>query len=209
MRSSTGRQVLVLILIAVAGAASLVLGAGAVGSTPQVPTIDALTSGSDWRPQGDVYEGSGGAVYRQWLLRDSAGNHAVLYVGVTGRVQTVAHWSGELGYEGEGYSVRERGDRMLGIGDGHSATVGTALLEQPSARRLVEYAVVDSDGINPRGADTLAQGAWNVLRGRGGPYYLVRASVVADAQAVAVPRRTADRVLVTVLPHLLAQATAA
>jgi Protein of unknown function (DUF3485) len=206
MCSSIRRQALVLILIAVAGVASVVLRAE-VRSTPPVPTVDKLTSGSDWQPQGDPYEGAGGAVYRQWLLRDSAGNQAVLYIGVTGRVQTMANWSGELGYEGEGYSVRERSDRMLDTGDGHTATVGTALLQRLSTRRLVEYAVVDPDGIIPRGTDTLAQAAWDVLRGQGGPYYLVRASVVADAQDAAVPQRSADRLLVTVLPHLLAQAT--
>ena len=207
MRSSTRRQALLLLLIAVAGVAGVVLRTQD-RPIPQLPTVDTLTAGSEWQQlQASSYEGPIGTAYRQWLLRDGAGNEAMLYVGATGRAQTMVRWSGELGYEGEGYSVAERGERTLPTGDGRSATVGTALLQRLSSRRLVEYAVVDPEGIVPRGTDSLARTGWDLVRGQGGPYYLVRASVVADAQGPATPRLTADRLLGAVLPRLRVQAT--
>lgn len=207
MRSPTRRQALALFLIATAGVASVVLRAEA-RAAPSLPPLAALIAGSDWQPQGDLYQGSGAAVFRQWLLRDSSGNQAVLYVGVTGRVQTMARWSGELGYEGEGYSVRDRGQRMLQTGHGRTATVTTAVLQRLSTLRLVEYAVVDPDGIRPQSTDSLASTAWDVIRGQAGPYYLVRASVAAGGPNSADAARVADRLLVTVLPHVLAESTA-
>ena len=144
---------------------------------PALPPIAALTAGSNWHVETVYQPGGLGMVYRQWLLRNAQGQQVLLYVGATARVQVMIHWTGELGYEGEGYLVQRRDRQTIRLRDESTATVSATLIQRLADRRLVESAVVGPDGISTPASNNLLHTAWLVLSGATGPYYLVRVSV--------------------------------
>jgi hypothetical protein len=178
---------LVLALFLLAGLAGTVVQAGP-RPAPPLPAVAPLLAGTGWRVA-VAYQPGWQLGYRQWGLRDAAGRTALLYLGVTGAAKQMLHWSGELGYQGEGYLVQRRGVARLALPGGGGATVDVATLGRLGERLLVASAVVSPDGIAARGTDDLLRTGWEVLRGTAGPYYLVRLSVSersgeAAAQAV-------------------------
>jgi len=201
MPASIRRHAVVLLLILGAGAAS----AGQLGQDrrdPALPAIAALTDRGSWQVETAYAPGNSGEPFRQWLLRDQAGTEALLYVGATSHVQVLVRWTGELGYQGEGYLVTNRGERPIRLVDGSTASVSRVLIERLADHRLLEYAVVRPDGVSPSGASSLLPTAWGVLTGRAGPYYLVRVSVPVGGE------QAADRLLATLLAALSAEARA-
>jgi hypothetical protein len=117
--------------------------------------------------------------YRQWELRNAAGEHALLFIGTTATPKLTLHWSGELGYQGDGYVVTERGEQGLRLRDGHTVTVSRVRMRRLADRLLVQYGVVSPDGISARGAQSALRTAWDALRGSSGPYYVVRVAGIA------------------------------
>jgi hypothetical protein len=120
---------------------------------------------------------------RQWALRDSARRTAFLYLATTASVKTIIRWSGELGYQGEGYLVQGRGSRVLRLSTGSAARVSVVRIERLDAWRVLAYAVGSPDGIAAHGTDDLLRTGWEALRGTAGPYYLVRVAAVERTQA--------------------------
>ncbi|HSR25754.1 MAG TPA: hypothetical protein VLW53_19530, partial [Candidatus Eisenbacteria bacterium] len=112
----------------------------------------------------------------------------------------VLEWSGELGYQGEGYVVVERRDAPLALARGRRATAGGATVQRLDDRRLIRYAVAGPSGVAPGGWSLLLSAGGDVLRGRPATYYLVRVAVVDGAGAEA---RALDA-LAAVLSRLLA-----
>jgi hypothetical protein len=108
----------------------------------------------------------------------------------------MVRWTGELGYQGEGYAVASRSRETIRLGDGSARTVSRVLVERLDDRRLLEYAVAGPDGVAASGTDGLAGTAWAALSGRAGPYYMVRVSAPAGAGAAV------DGLLARVLPRL-------
>jgi len=199
MSASIRRHAVVLLLIAGAGAAAAGLGVRSAPE-PALPAIAALTS---WPVEEAYAPGDAGGPYRQWLVRDPAGTDALLYVGATSRVQTMVRWTGELGYQGEGYLVTGWPEGRVRLADGSTAAVSRVLAERLDDRQLLEYAIVRPDGVQPSGTSGLPAAAWSVLSGHAGPYYMVRVAVPAADGAAA------DRLLGLVLPQLLARARSA
>jgi hypothetical protein len=196
MSATIRRHAVVLLLIAVAGAAGVGL-AGQAAPAPALPAVGALTAGATWQVEQAYAPGDAGGPFQEWQVRDGAGNEALLYVGATSRVQTMLRWTGELGYQGDGYLVSGRPDGRLPLGDGSSALVSRVLAQRQGDDELLEYAVVGPDGVAPSGASSLPGSAWDAVSGRDGPYYMVRVSVPAGGGPVA------DRLLATVLRPLL------
>jgi hypothetical protein len=123
------------------------------------------------------------------MLRDTAGQQALLYVQATNKVQSMLHWSGILGFQGEGYLVLHTGSQSLRLPGGSRTTVTIATLQRLGDRLLVAYAVVSPGGIAASSTDNPLRTAWDVLRGVAGPYYLARLGVpegnsVTAAQAI-------------------------
>lgn len=199
MPASIRRHALVLLLIGAAGAAGAGL-AGQAAPAPALPGIGALTAGTAWQVETAYAPGDAGGPYRQWLVRDPGGTEVLLYVGATSRVQTMARWTGELGYEGEGYLVTGWPEERIRLADGSSAMVSRVLARREGDRRLLEYAVVGPEGVAPSATSSLPGSAWDALSGRAGPYFMVRAAAPAGAGAAA------DRLLGAVLTPLLATA---
>jgi hypothetical protein len=199
MSASIRRHAVVVLLIAAAGA----LGAGLAGQeapAPVLPTIATLVGGTPWHVEQAYAPGDAGGPYRQWLVGDPTGMQALLYVGATSRVQTMARWTGELGYQGEGYLVTGWPEERVRLADGSSAMVSRVLAQRQGERLLIEYAVVGPAGEAPSATSSLLGLAWDALAARDGPYYMVRVAVPAGGGAAAAG------LLADVLPPLLADA---
>jgi len=202
MRSPIRRHVLVLALILATGLAELGLRITPRASAA-LPAATALLSGSGWHVDAPTLSNVPEKNAQQWLLHDAAGDKALLYVETTAFVQRTVRWSGELGFQGDGFVVSDRGERELHLADGHAVVIGHAQVERLGGRLLLEYAVVSPEGVEARGTDSLLRTAWNVLRGGSGPFYLVRVAVQPRGTAPVIA--VGDRLLAAVLASLLAR----
>jgi hypothetical protein len=204
MHTSAARHAIVLGLILVAGLAAAGLRLQAQDrAVPRLPEAGALVGGSQWHVETAFQPGGWDMAYRQWLLRDSSGRRALLYVGVSARVQTALRWTGELGYQGEGYLVSAQRPGAVGIGGGRSVPVTESVVRRLTDQRLLQYALIGPSGPARQGLDLVPAAAWDSIRGRAVTYYLVRVSVPMFARAASAST-TAGDVLRTVFPRLLA-----
>lgn len=201
MSATIRRHAVVVLLIAAAGLAGAGL-AGQQAPAPALPAVASLVGGTPWRVEQAYAAGDAGGPYRQWLVRDPVGVEAVLYVGATSRVQTMARWTGELGYQGEGYLVTAQPEERVRLADGSNAIVSRVLAQRQGDRLLLEYAVVGPRGVAASATSSLLSSAWDALSGRDGPYYMVRVAVPAGGGMAA------DGLLADVLPPLVAAARA-
>jgi hypothetical protein len=206
MSSSIGRLSLVLILLGLAGVARLAV---QPPTRPSVglPSVNTLLAGTGWRVVSDDSAPFGEANL-QWSLSNAAGATSLLYVASTDRVQTMIHWSGELGFEGDGYLIRHSGTQSVRLGDGTSATVSAVDVWRISEHLLVAYCVVGPDGVMAHATDDLLRTGWEVLRGTEGPYYLVRVATPVIGPETGADQ-IADRLFAKVLPILQARLRAA
>ena len=172
---------------------------------PALPSEPAL-AGVAWRVETAYAPGYAGMPYRQWLLRDEAGAETELYIGATGRLQPMLHWTGELGYQGEGYLVTDRRDGVVRLAGGSLAAVSEVRVRRLDDDRLLVYTVVGPDGMAPAGTSAPLRTAWAALLGRGGPYYLLRVSVPVAGNAPARALETASGLVAAEAPPLLARA---
>ncbi|HKF77417.1 MAG TPA: hypothetical protein VKF59_14855 [Candidatus Dormibacteraeota bacterium] len=193
--------VCLLILGAAAAGAGLQLGAR---PDPPLPAVPPLADAGSWQVETAYEPGSAGMAYRQWLLRDSAGARALLFLGVTSQAKTVVRWSGELGYQGEGYLVTSRSERTVRLANDRTALVSDVLVQRLVDRQLLVYGVLGPAGVAPSGTARLPQTAWDAVRGHGGPYYLVRVAEGAN-DSTAGAWSSASRLLAAVLSALLHQ----
>lgn len=187
-------------LILVAGLASLAL-RGEDSPLPALPQAERLLAGSSWQPVGATRPAGYRMVYRQWLLREGSGQEALLYLGATARVQTMLEWSGELGYEGEGYVVTDRHRVSVPLPTGRQAPVMEAYLWHLDDRRLVRSAVVGPQGIAAEGRDLAPGSAWDLIVDHKATYYMVRVSAQAPATGT-------DQIMARILDRLRAAARA-
>jgi hypothetical protein len=202
MRSPIRRHILVLALILATGLAEVGLGVESRASAA-LPQATALLAGSGWQVEAPTLSDVPEKNAQQWLLHDAAGDKALLYVETTGFVQRMFRWSGELGYQGDGFVVSDRGEREIRLADGRAVAIGHARVERLGGLLFLEYAVVSPDGVEARGTDSLVRTAWNALRGQPGPFYLVRVAVMPGGNTPVV--REGDQLLATVLTSLLAR----
>jgi hypothetical protein len=190
------RQAVVALLILAAAVAAMALRVDGQPA-PSPPALAALIDAGRWRVD-SITPDDPGLDYRQALLLDGSGHRALLYLGVTSRIQSALRWSGELGFQGEGYLVTARRDAWVTV-RGRPAPVAEVTLEHLADRRLVESAVVGPHGIARQARDLLWGAVWDLARSRASTYYLVRASVAAsDADAGA----RADQIMAVALSRL-------
>lgn len=189
---------------AVVIALALLTAAAGMGLRPRqaaivtLPPLAGLLAGSGWHMD-TAYQPAGLA--REWRLRDAHGHPALLFLEAAVRPQALLHWSGELGYEGAGYLVRQRGRQAISLGGKRAALISASIVQRLGDRWLVESAVVSRDGVAAPAPDDLLRAAWLMLRGPDGPYYLVRISVPIRDDAPAARNLTA-RLLSPVLRAL-------
>lgn len=205
MSSPLRRHALVGLLILAAAAAGL--GVQTNGRPDPALPSGPVPAGAAWQVETAFATGYAGGAYRQWLLRDAHGIKALLYIGGTGRVQTMLHWTGELGYQGEGYLVTDRRHTVVRLADGSSATFSEVRIQRMADRRLLAYAVVGPDGVLPDATSSPVLTAWAAVLGRAGPYYLVRVSVPI-AVSVAEAGTAARALVAQAVPALLARVRA-
>jgi hypothetical protein len=202
MRSTIRRHALVLALILGTGAARPAL-AAQPHPAPALPDARALVAGSGWLVKDASRPVDNGMLYRQWRLRDTAGDEAVLFIGASSKVQTALRWSGELGYQGEGYIVTDRGEQRLQLSDGRSVTISRTQVRHLSDRLLLEYATVTPGDVHAGGTRSALRAAWDALWGGSpGPYYTVRVAGLPGVDFASLNRER-DRLLATVLSALV------
>lgn len=177
MRPVVRRQAVVALLILAGAVAAMALRVDGQAA-PAPPALAALIEPGRWRIDG-VTPDDPALGYRQALLVDAAGHRALLYLGATPRIQSALRWSGELGFQGEGYLVTARRDAWVAV-RGRPAPVAEATVAHLADRRLIRSAVVGPHGIARQARDLLPGAAWDLARGRSATYYLVRVSVAAD-----------------------------
>ena len=200
------RHSLVIALAIVAGFTSMLVRPQAQ-VTPVLPSMGSLTAGTGWHVAGFTPVGRWtGMVYDEWWLRNQTGATVVLYLGVTNQVQKMVRWTGELGYQGAGYLASDHRLSTVRLADGTVAPVSTVLVHSATDRQVVEYAVVNHNGIVARATDDILHTAWDTLRGQPGLYYEVRVSVPQSGGAAAV--HAAESLLSTMLPVIRADARA-
>ena len=140
------RRYLVVLLLILA-TYGLSLGLRLQGSpTPRLPSAATLTAASPWLVSVAYAPGDLGMAYQQWLLRDRSGREALLFVGATARPQTMLRWTGELGYQGDGYVVTTKRLTSITVSGGGRLPAQEALIQHLEDRRLLEYAVIGPGG---------------------------------------------------------------
>lgn len=198
MRTLVRRRLLVACLILAAGVASVAIGVQDPPA-PGLPTVEAMTAGSAWRVEIAVPPEGQAMRSHEWLLDDGAGHEALLYVGATAQARTMMEWTGEVGYQGAGYVVRDQRDGSLRLSGGRQVAVGQATVSHLDDRRVLRYAVIGPSGVGRRGTDLLLPAVWNLVLGQPAAYYCVRVAVV---DGIGAPER-ADDALAAVLSHLV------
>ena len=205
MLTTYRRHSIVVALALLAGLTSVLVQPPARAAT--LPAIASLTAHTEWHVVSTTAPGRWpGMVYQEWWLRDAQGTTALLYLGAASAVQKMVHWTGELGYVGAGYQVLGHQVSSVPLGDGTAAPVSTVVVQHLMDREVLDYAVVSPDGITARATDDLLHVAWATLRGGGGPYYLVRVSLLQGSSSQS--RRAATRLLSSALTALRAEARA-
>lgn len=142
---------------------------------PRLPAIGALLAGTGWQAARAYSPGGwNGYRYEEWDLRDGRGRTVQLYLASTVKIQRVLHWTGELGYEGEGYLVDRDGVGSLSLPGGRLVSYTWSRIHRLDRNLSLASAVVDGREISARGTDNWLQVGWDILRGKDTHAYLVR-----------------------------------
>lgn len=195
------RVVIVCLLIASAGIAGL-LAQAPEATAPVLPRAEQLLGGTDWRIQQAYAPVAQGLAGQEWLLSDSVGSRAILFVGATSRPQTAFVWTGELGYLGEGYLVERKIVRSIALG-GQVGGMTQVRIRRGDTLREIAYAVVRPDGVVASGGDEPLALGWDALSRRGELYYAVRVAVPSAGDGNGSAAVTATGLLSIVLTSLV------
>lgn len=187
-------------------AALLILAAGLLcllARAPQprpveLPDMVPAFAAAHLQPAGPPSSVGTGDRFRQWTVEDSSGDRALVYVEVTRQPQRVLEWTGELGFQGEGYQVSDGAGRSLAT-DGVAGEVRTAYLTGPGGRLAMAATDVGPDGLSPGGVSAAPRLLLDELGGQRSLWYLVRVTVM-PAEGASTDRAT--QLLVGLVPAL-------
>ncbi len=207
MYATYRRHGLVLALVALTGLASIA--AGVPERTAPLPPVAGLVAHSDWSIiQQDPVISYTGSIYVVAEASNRRGSYAQIYEG-SESVQKMLHWSGELGFEGAGYVSSRRGVTMVRLDNGRSVGASYSIEQSSTDREFEEYAVVAPGYIAAHSTDHLVSDSWDVIRGRSGPYFVVRIAIRSSTPTTdAAARENASQLLGHILTRLGATARA-
>jgi hypothetical protein len=192
------RHALVAGLILAAGLAAVAVG-GQSPPAPSVPAIGGLIAQTGWRVVSATAPTGGNLVYRQWLVEDSSRHQALIYVGVTTRVQDMLRWSPELGYLGDGYLVVGRREAIVRVGADRQTPIGEVALRRLNDRRILQFALVGPHGAGREARDLALGAVWDVALGQPATYYALRVSTTPGSAEEAA----GAHLLAAALTHLI------
>lgn len=184
----------------------LILVAGLIGLlarapqpvTPGLPDLGPAFTAAHVDPLGASAVGSAGGPFRQWTVEDAAGDRALVYVQATREPQRVLDWTGQLGYQGEGYQVSELTRRTLETSTG-AGEVSTAHLTGDTEALTMSATDLGPDGLGAGGLSAAPRLVLDEVDGRQSLWYLVRVTVFGSGSA-ATDRAT--RLLASLVPEL-------
>lgn len=167
--------------------------------TLKLPEVGSLIAGSGWKAY-YAYQPKEGYVYlRQWRLIDGKGEEAQLYVGMSYRMTSALRWTGEAGYQAEGYVLESKFQRRL-LGASPSATeFDSAIVRRYNDAEFLTYAIVGPNGVSALSQESIPGIVLALATTRGSPYYVVRVSVPGDQAS-----RGADTLMMVVTKNLQA-----
>lgn len=185
------------LLILVAGLLGLL--ARAPQSTPaRLPAMGPAFTAAHVVPVGVSAPGDSGGPFRQWTVQDASGNRALVYVQATREPQRVLAWTGQLGYQGEGYQVSRLGTRRLDR-PAPTGELTTAHLTGPQDELTMAATDVGPDGFSVGGVSAAPRLLLDEVDGRRSLWYLVRVTVVGSGSATT---DQATRLLESLVPAL-------
>lgn len=145
--------------------------------------------------------GDDGDQFRQWTVEDGAGDQALVYVEATREPQRVLGWTGQLGFQGAGYQVRDLQTRTLtAAGDEAS----TAYLTGASGELAMAATDLGPDGVSLGGVSAAPRLLLDELAGQRSLWYLVRVTMVAGGAATTA---RAAHLLAAMVPSLVRSRT--
>lgn len=142
--------------------------------------------------------GDDGGRFRQWTVKDASGDAALVYVEVTRKPQRVLAWTGQLGYQGQGYQVSDLGTRRL-TASGVGGDVSTAHLTAPGERLTMAATDLGPDGLSPGGVSAAPRLLLDEAAGRRSLWFLVRVTFAGSGDA---GTEHATHLLAALLPAL-------
>ncbi len=206
MLSAYRRPAVVVALLVAAGLAGVAVRPGSRALA--LPMVESALTRGGWRVlRHEAPVSYTGSIYQVSTLVNARGYQAQLYLASVS-AQKMIHWSGELGFEGDGYQTLRRDTTVVSLGGGSRVPVGVAVEQRLADRELVEYAVVDPDGTFAHSDDDLLGMAWGVVRGKDGPFYLVRVATPAPSPSDDLAARARATSLLAPLLSTLRGATA-
>jgi hypothetical protein len=136
--------------------------------------------------------------YRQWTVEDSSGERALVYVEATREPQRVLEWTGQLGFQGEGYQVGDAATRSL-TATGAGGQVSTAYLTGPGGQLAMAATDLGPDGLSRGGVWAAPRLLLDEVGGRQGLWFLVRVTIVSGGGA---DTNQATQLLAAMVPAL-------
>ena len=166
--------------------------------TLKLPAVGSLVSGSGWTPY-YAYQPKEGYVYlQQWRLIDSKGDEAQLYVGITYRMTSALRWTGEAGYQAEGYVLDSKYSRRLIDKPASDPDVDSAVVRHYTDEEFLSYELVGPNGPSALSEESIPGIVLALATTRGSPYYVVRVSVPGNR-----PTGPGDALLAAVTKNLM------
>lgn len=200
MPTTAAKALVAGLLILLAGVACLVARPG-TPAAPVLPRLSPVLAAAGLRVVDASSPTDSGGPYRQWTVRDADGRQALLYLQATREPQRVIGWTGQLGYQGEGFQASGLAEHRLQVRGGASGMVTSAYLAAPGQLLAMAATDVGPDGFQTGGAAAAPRLLADEVLGRQSVWYLVRVAV--PSQPLGEPTEAqADQLLAAVLPAL-------
>lgn len=190
------------LLILVAGLLGL-LARAPQSPAPPLPDMAPAFAAAHVHPLGASAVGDAGSHFRQWSVENASGLRALVYLEATRAPQRVLEWTGQLGYQGDGYRVSEPATRTLSA-HGTGGEVSTAYLTGSGGRLAMAATDLGPDGPGLGGASAAPRLLLDEVEGHQSLWYLVRVTIVGSGRSGGSGGATdqATRLLASLVPAL-------
>ncbi|MGH7911002.1 MAG: hypothetical protein ACREQM_17535 [Candidatus Dormibacteraceae bacterium] len=172
-------------------------------AAPRLPSLAPVLAAGGLTVVSASRPGDDGDRFQQWTVRERDGRQALLYLEATREPQRVIGWTGQLGYQGDGFQASQVASHPLRLTGGESGTVTSAYLAAPGQLLAMAATDLGPDGYGVGGVSAGPRLLFDEALGQRSLWYLVRVAI--PSQALGEPTQAeADQLLATVLPALLA-----
>ena len=165
---------------------------------PGVPDMGLAFAAAHVDPVAASGVGEAGGPFRQWTVEGAKGLRALVYVEATRKPQRILTWTGQLGYQGEGYQVSHLGTRAV-TRPGAAGEVSSARLAGPGHELAIAATDLGPDGLSVGGVTAAPRLLLDQVEGRRSLWYLVRVTIIGSGST---STDQAIRLLASLVPAL-------